>query len=163
MDSFEQFKILEAKVARTIEILDTAKRDCGLAREEAAALRKRNEELEAENRNLEEKLKKKDEWQGQFQSRLLSVIEQLNKVDDAIEQPRPGEASLLKEAKKLQARERPEPKSEPEPEPKPEEPEPEPKSEPEEPEQDEGEESFPDSESESENDSDPANGELDIF
>ncbi|MDR1176336.1 MAG: hypothetical protein LBK83_12810 [Treponema sp.] len=154
MDSFEQFKILEAKVARTIEILDMAKKDCGLAREEAAALRKRNEELEAENRNLAEKLKKKDEWQGQFQSRLLSVIEQLNKVDDAIEQPRPGEASLLQEAEKLQVQEPPEPKPEPEPEPK---------SEPEEPEQDEGEESLPDSEPESENDSDPATGELDIF
>ncbi|MDR1445375.1 MAG: hypothetical protein LBI90_00625 [Treponema sp.] len=155
MDSFEQFKILETKVARTIEILDTAKKDCSLAREEAAALRKRNEELEAENRDLEEKLKKKDEWQGQFQSRLLSVIEQLNKVDDAIEQSRPREASLLQEAKKLQAQERPEP----EPEPKP---EPESKPEPE-PEQDGGEESLPASESESENDSDGASGELDIF
>jgi predicted nucleic acid-binding Zn-ribbon protein len=145
MDSFEQFKILEARVARTIEILDTAKRDCGLAREEAAALRKRNEELETENRNLEEKLKKKDDWQEQFQSRLLLVIEQLNKVDDAIEQPRPGGASLLREAKKLQIEEYPEPKPEPE--------------------QDEGEQPLPDSgsESESENDSDPAGGELDIF
>ncbi|MDR2305371.1 MAG: hypothetical protein LBE10_12410 [Treponema sp.] len=139
MDSFEQFKILEAKVARTIEILDTAKRDCNLAREEAAALRKRNEELEAENRNLGEKLKKKDEWQGQFQSRLLSVIEQLNKVDDAIERPRPGEASLLQEAEKFQSEESPEP------------------------EQDAGEESPPDSDSESEDGPDPADGELDIF
>ncbi|MDR1655666.1 MAG: hypothetical protein LBR96_06680 [Treponema sp.] len=159
MDSFEQFKILETRVARTIEILDTAKRDCGLAREEAAALRKRNEELEAENRNLAEKLKKKDDWQGQCQSRLRSVIEQLNKVDDAIEEPRPKEASLLQEAEKLQAGECPEP----EPEPKLE-LEPEPESEPKlEPEQDEGEESLPDSGPENENDSDPAGGELDIF
>jgi chromosome segregation ATPase len=162
MDSFEQFKILEAKVARTIEILDTAKQDCSLAKKEAAALRERNEKLEAENKNLAEKLKQKDDWQGQLQSRLLSVIEQLNKVDDVIEQSRPKEGSLLQEANKLKPQEPPPPEPKPEPEQSAgkESPPPDPELELE---QNAGKESPPDSELEPESDSGPADGELDIF